>query len=176
MPVVWLWGQANHITHKLLTIQAVRMNICAGVFPKLPSSPATLWKQSPELQCARWKWEFSPVARLLQARIKVLLAFCSTNCALHGTHCCFYFSFFIGILVPICVHVIITVEVPQSLHRETWQRASFVGVRWWLLALYSTLPKVFRKMALYVEGFIRSGMTWKLCCIAEKSRNSDWFN
>lgn len=128
--------------------------MCRRVFPKLPSSPATLWRCVPGIQCMRGRWEFSPVSRLLQARIKVLLAFRSTNCELHSTR--FYFSFFIGILVPVYVRVItFTVEVPHRLQytmRHDGGHASFVGVCWGLLALHFIPSAVFREMALYVEG------------------------
>lgn len=125
------WGPSltvtNHITRKLLTIQAVRVYIRAGVFAKLPSSLATLFKRrAPGIQCTRRKWAFSPVARLLQARIKVLLAFRSTNCALHGIHCCFYFSFFYRHFgTHMCARRIITVEVPESTPRDVTKGVCF---------------------------------------------------
>lgn len=98
----------NHITRKLLTIQAVRVYIRAGVFAKLPSRLATtlLKGMRQEYGARAESGRFLPSHGYSKHESKFFSRFarpivrCTVFIAVST------FPFFIGILVPICVHVV----------------------------------------------------------------------
>lgn len=127
MPVVDCEGKLTTLPTKLLTLFKLCECIRAGVFPKLPSNPATLLKACTRNTVLAWRvGGFLPSHGYSKHESKFFFwrfARPIVRCTVLTVVSTFPF-FFIGISVPIHVHVvIITVEVPQSLRLEPRRRA-----------------------------------------------------
>lgn len=171
MPVVDCEGKLTTLPTKLLTLFKLCECIRAGVFPKLPSNPATLLKACTRNTVLAWRvggflpshgyskheskfffWRFArPIVRCTV--LTVVSTFPFFFYRHFGTHTCARCNNYRR-------------SPPESTARTAAEGAlSFVGVRWGLSALHCALS-TFSVSTLYVEGLLRSGNVWKLCCIA----------